>query len=633
MHRLTLVVAAGTAAAMGCGDRPRVTLEPVRIEGSSCGRPDGATGLVVTALGELPETVRAVPLGEVVDITDFPAGTRQIEVSVLGPAGTAAFGRTAPFALDALDDGAVLPIFMAPPDDGCPVTALGEARDRPLVIAAGDGALVVGGQGADGPLGTAEWYDPARGTFEAIDTPQALRGPRGAAGMVSATLPDGRVVLTGGDRPVFVVFDPATRTFVRTGALFELRAHHASVAIDERRVLVAGGCGMLDDLGLCVPGSERRRSFVIDVEAASEEDTIVDGPDLAIARVDGVAIREPGAVLLVGGRDEAGVAADAERIDPFEPPGGAGGQVLAAQGAAAPLISGATLVGFAPDGAAASGVVSVVVPGGDVRVEGTFGVRAGATLTPLEDGGVLVVGGDDVAPVARYLTVSGNVATQAVDPLALDGAPLGRAGHGAARLADGTVLVVGGRDAGGAPVDGAWVYRPSGDSPFTGAVTVTPGDIDAPLVPLDPAAVAPLFTLSGADGLGPWAVIGGMRPRELDATASLMIADGGVALLVGFVDAEHFDRVELREGAPARWIRRDVTDTERCGGEVIANGELGGGDRVDVAASVRDEQLTVSLGGRVVLACAIDDARAGLVGLAALDDSGTVTLSTISVVR
>jgi len=635
MSRLAPLVL--VAAAWGCGEPARVTLEPVVIGDSTCGRPVDARSLVVTALGEFAEDARAVAPGDPVDIGDFPTGTRQLEVSVLGPARVAAFGRTAPLELGALADGAAVPIFMAPPDDGCPVSPLAEPRDRPLVIAAGDGALVIGGRGDAGFLGTAEWYEPARGTFEAIETPQALRGPRGAAGMVAATLPDGRIVLSGGDRPVFVVFDPAARRFVRTGALFELRAYHAAVAIDDHRVLVAGGCGLLEGDGLCVPGSERRRSFVIDVDA--EADTILDGPDLAIARVGGAAIREPDTgggvrVLLVGGTDDTGVAAPTERIDPAAPPGGGGGDVLGATGGvAAALASGATVTGFGGDGLAASGRVEVVVPGGAVRAQGTFAPRAGATLTALEDGGVLVVGGDDAVPVARFRPVSGSIANAAADPIALDGTPLGRAGHGAARLADGTVLIAGGRDAAGAPLAGAWVYRPSGDAPFTGAVTVTPGDVDAPLVPLDPDAVAPPLTITGGAGIGGWVVIAGMRPREVALTASLRVETGGVALLLGFVDAERFDRVELREDDTVRLIRRDRSDAEACRGERLDAGALGGGARIGLAATIRGDALEVRLADRIVLACDLDGARAGQVGLAALGEGARVTLSTIAVAR
>lgn len=627
MQRLLGLAGAAALAACG-GDAARVELAPVRVDGSSCGRPDDARVLRVTALGEQRDDVRAVELGAPVDIADFPATTRQLEVEILGAGGAVrALGRTAPLELAALADGDDVPIFMAPPDDGCPVAPMLEARDAPLVIAAGDGALVVGGRGAGGALlGTAEWYDPATGAFEAVATPPAMRGPRGAAGMAAATLPDGRVVLVGGDRPIYVVFDPATRSFATPGAIFELRAHAAAVALDATRIFVAAGCGLLDDAGACVAGSGRARSFVVDVATGD----VVDGPALARERIDGAAFRQPavdgsasGARVLVAGGD-----ADAEWIDLDT----GDGDVVAGTGAAAAMLpSGSVLTAFAPGGAAPAGTVAIAAPvAGDARAEVPAAPRAGAALVALEDGEVLVVGGDDAAPVARYRASAGAVIAADVDPVALDGAPLGRAGHGAARLPDGTVLVAGGRDAGGAPLAGAWVYRPSGDGPFAGQVTVTPAaETETPLVPVDPARVEidPAYTLDAAgDALASWAVIGGIRPRDLTVTATLTI-EGGAALLFGFADPATFDRVELTDRA--RLIRRDGGgERELCAGEPVEPG----GAAAAVALDVRDGAVTARLGDRVVLACALD-ARAGLVGVAPRGDGARVTVSTISVVR
>jgi hypothetical protein len=623
---LPLAVVGSGLAACG-GDAARISLAPVEVPGSTCGRPADARSLKVTAQGEFLEDVRSIELGAPVDIADFPPGTRQLAVEVLGAGGVvAAFGRTAPFELTALADGDVVPIFMAPPDGGCPVGDLAEARDRPLVIAAGDGALVLGGRGGAGFLGTAEWYDPATGGFEPVATPQAYAGEFGATGVAAATLPDGRVVLVGGHRPIYTVFDPADRSFTTPGGLFEVRAHHAAVALDDDRLLLAGGCGQLQDVGVdrgeCLVGATQARTVVLDLR----DGALVDGPVLAIERIRPAALREADRVVVIGGHDDAGAPVEAERLDL----GGDTGTVIpGAGGAAAVLASGSAVAAFAGEGATASGTVAVVVPGVDAaRGQGTVAPRAGPVLVPLEDGDVLVVGGRDDVPVARYRPGTGAVIAAPVDPVDLAGAPIGRAGHGAARLPDGSVLVVGGRDAGGAPLAGAWVYRPDGDTPYTGAVSVTPAaDSDVPLVPLDPARVslAPAYRLDG--GL---VVIAGMTPRAFDLGATLAI-EGGAAVILGFADPTHHDAIELPAGGTARLVRRDgAAPAELCRGGALPD-DLAGG--VALAVSLRGEALEVRVDGEVVLACDLAEPRAGLVGVAALDDAARVTLSTVSVTR
>jgi hypothetical protein len=280
----------------------------------------------------------------------------------------------------------------------------------------------------------------------------------------------------------------------------------------------------------------------------------------------------------------------------------------------------------------------VVVPGIDAaRAGATATPRTGAVAVALEDGGVLVVGGDGgVEPAARYRPDTRRFEALDLAPDGLGGVLDDVAGQGAALLPDGSVLLVGGRDDGGVPLDTAAVFRPSGDTAFTGAVTVTPGGGEAgPLIALDPATVAldDDYVIAGGDGaaeIADWVVIGGMRPRQLDLE---MTFDGTeVAIVFGFVDAEHFDAVMLSAGGEVRWIRRDASAfSQRCVGEAISAGELGPATRATL--HVRDGAVRVELGPiddrRLVLDCAIEP-RAGLVGVAPVDP---VTLSTISVSR
>lgn len=621
------------------GDAARISIEPIELPDPRCGRPDDARTLKITAQGEFLEAVRSFEIGDepaLVEIADFPAETRQLVVEVLGAGGVVgAFGRSAPLELAALEDGDVIPVFMAPPDDGCAVPDMAEARDRPLVVAAGDGALVLGGIGVDEEgnpdlLGTAEWYDAATATFEVIETPQYMHGIRGAIGIAAATLPDGRVVLTGGDRPLYTVFDPTSRTFSTPGGLFEVRAYHAAVALDDNTVLLAGGCGFLDEnTHECTPVSTWSTTYRLDLR----DGALLDGPTVAVERIRPTAILESDRVIVVGGHDEAGAPVDAERLDPWADPSSEGVIVSGAGGASAVLASGSVVAAFASEGATAAGTVSVIVPGIDAaRGQGAAPPRSGPTLTALEDGEVLIVGGRDDVPVARYRPGSGTVVAAAVDPVNGADDPIGRAGHGAARLPDGTVLIVGGRDAGGAPIAGAWVYRPDGDAPFTSAASATPAaDPDVPLIPSDPERVvlAPAYQLEGdGDAVTGWAVIAGMTPRAFELSATIRI-EGGAAVLFGFQGAGRFDAVTLVAGEPVG-LRHDGVAVPACAGLPLPE-ELAGAEPVTV--SVRGDDLEVTVAGTMLLACDLGDARAGLVGLAALGDGARVTLSTVSVTR
>jgi hypothetical protein len=644
-----------------CGSPTRIRLEPVRVDAvSTCGFPDRADVQFVfaTALGDGPADVRNVPLDGAIEFDDFRAGTRQFEVKIVGAGGAVlALGRTAPLDMAALPDGSVVPVLMAPPEDGCPVGGLSTPRDRPIVVAAAGGALVIGGRfDAAAVSGTAEWYDPATGRFEPVETPSGMQGPRGAAEMSAATMPDGRIVLTGGARDIYVVFDPATRTFDPVArALTDTRAMHASVALDDDRVLLAGGCELDEDTGLCTVDGPLLTTKILHVSSGATED----GPELSVARLRGTAWREAAVadasdvrVLLVGGTDAGGAAAPAERIDPARLPGTGPGELVTFDGSmVAPLAAGSLFAGFAPLGATPDGSHDVAVPGIDTgRFPGNAPAREAPLLTTLEDGGVLVVGGDlGVTSIARYHADTGDVTLLplAAAPDGLDGV-IGE-GAGAALLPDGTVLIAGGHHAGGDPRTTAAVFRPAGDSPFAGGVTVTPGGGDpGGLVALDPATVSftDEYVIGSSSGeLARWVVVPAIRPRELDLTATLFV-EFGVAILLGMSDAEHFDAIELRSNnRVAQLVRRDGGEPQvLCSGteEVRAIDlipEPVGGNAVPTHLSVRlrDGTMEVRLGrdlpGTLVLECPLADARAGLVGIGSLGTDAEVTLSTISLNR
>jgi hypothetical protein len=631
--RAVAALAAGLAA---CGGGSRVQLVPLdAVPGSTCGRPADLRTVRVVALGDAEPVVAAVALGTTRDLADLPADTRQLTVEVLGAGGAlAAIGKSLPFELDALDDGATIPVAMAPPDGFCPVGAMAAARDQPLVVRAGDGALVLGGRAGGAPVVSAELYDPRTGRFSPVEVPAAWRD--GFTGVAATTLGDGRVLVTGGAAGAYAIFDPATRRFERPGTLAQTRAFHAAVALDDDRVLLAGGCAVVDDAPACGPGDADRASLILTLSTGG----LADGPAVTGPRVGGTAVLEASGdtltgaprVLLAGGTDGSDRFVEfAERVGLD----GARERVDGAVGLVAPLDAGGVLVAFAPAAAPALSSSSVIVPGrGAVRVASTEGA-AGATLTTLEDGSALAIAGE---VTLRYRPESASWRTAALR----GEAPAGIVGQGAVRLDDGTVLVVGGRDAADASA-AAFVYRPGLTGPFAGAVTATPdddggGDLadDNALTPLDPARFErdTRWRLTGAEGGRSWAVIGGPLVADgvLEATVG---TDDGVTALLGFVDPSRFDAVEVPAGAPARLVRHGAGGlAELCTGSPAP--ALGA---VTLTVSRRGARVVATVtpvgqaAGTTVLDCAAAAPARGRWGLAPVGATGVLDVDLISLRR
>jgi hypothetical protein len=111
--------------------------------------------------------------------------------------------------------------------------------------------LVTGGDGAYGPLASAEIYDPRTARFSPTGSMVI------ASSLHTATLlPDGRVLVAGGGDsagglcfPLAEIYDPTTGTFTRTGALTTNRCGHTATPLADGRVLLAAGTSNWEGTG------------------------------------------------------------------------------------------------------------------------------------------------------------------------------------------------------------------------------------------------------------------------------------------------------------------------------------------------------------------------------------------------
>jgi hypothetical protein len=624
--------ACAIACAGACSD-PAARVALVNT-GGGCGRPAGATELRIIAYAASGEVVRTLdPAGDTVDIGDFPGDTEQLGVEVvIGGGEVGAVGKSAPLDFLALPDGAQIPVFMAPVEDFCPAAEMLEPRAAPLVARTSTGVLVVGGTDRSGaPLGTAERYDPAANRFVPVTVPGVL-GQAGFVGAALAAMPDGRVVVSGGRQSVIAVYDPDADAFGETKLIIEGRAFHGAIAIDDTHLLTTAGCA--EAAGAC--GAPRLDSHVYDVDEPGGDNA--PGPMLAAGRV-GATLFDTGLqrdgrreLVAAGGAAAAGAAdgTAADRLALDEPAGTAIAGTFAQPAA---LDGGGVLTAFGSDGAAAaSGAASVIAPAAAAaRAVGPAPALRGARLVALEDGRVLGVGGGQPA-VVRYDPTTELWQTLPFPP-GSPSRPDELVAPRLIRLADGSVLVLGGTIA-GQPVARTWIYRPALLGPATGSVTAVPsGESRANvLTPEDPATVsrAAGWTIAAPPGELARALVGGPRAANGSVRAVVRVRAGGAALIAQQQAPGQAIVGELVPGAPARVVRLAGAEVRTlCSGAPVAGFDpaspailslaIGGGR----AALVRD--------GATLASCGIDGAARGAWGVGAI--GGEVVVETVRVAR
>jgi hypothetical protein len=109
--------------------------------------------------------------------------------------------------------------------------------------------LVAGGTSAAGTfaLSSAELYNPATGTWSVTGSMHQGRSGINGAGASATLLPDGQVLIAGGEGANFnplssaELYDPATGKFTRTGSMPTGRAGQSATLLNDGQVLMAEG--------------------------------------------------------------------------------------------------------------------------------------------------------------------------------------------------------------------------------------------------------------------------------------------------------------------------------------------------------------------------------------------------------
>jgi hypothetical protein len=286
--------------------------------------------------------------------------------------------------------------------------------------------LVAGGAGPQGPLATAELYDPASGTWSTTGSMHSARDSHTAT-----LLPNGKVLVSPGFGPsdTAEVYDPASGTWSTTGLLVWRRSSSTATLLPNGKVLLAAG-----------EGSELLATAEV-FDAAAGTGTWKATTSMAIPRYRHRATLLPnGQVLVTGGIHYTGPIVQPEKYDPASGTWSAAGSMTSARydHTATLLPNGKLFVtgGGSWNGALATAEVYDPASGTWSAAASMAEPRSEHTATLLPNGKLLVAGGNVLA-TAEY-----DPASDTWSATASMAKP--RFGHTATLLNNGKVLVVGG---------------------------------------------------------------------------------------------------------------------------------------------------------------------------------------------
>ena len=353
-----------------------------------------------------------------------------------------------------------------------PTGSLGMPREGHTATLLTNGEVLIAGGSAIQPgwpvWASAELYSSLAGTFRPI--PGSMTAPR--SGHTATLLPDGRVLIVGGDRSFggatgassqasAELYDPSTQAFTETGAMTTARTYHTATLLPDGRVLIAGGENFNEK-------GEQTSLGSAELYDPSTGKFTATGSMTAARSFFTATLLTSGKVLVSGyfnyDSPDSDVLEHAELYDPvtgaFSLTGEAAYPEYALRIASSSLLTNGDVLNTLEDQCDPDDLTELYHPstGTFDRNAKTSVVRGNTKAAVLPDGKVLLAGGDysthqfPYASAELYDPATGLFST----PI-----PTGSGGgHTATLLQDGTVLLAGGWVCCGQTISSAEIYRP-----------------------------------------------------------------------------------------------------------------------------------------------------------------------------
>jgi hypothetical protein len=322
-------------------------------------------------------------------------------------------------------------------------------RERHSAVLLADGrVLISGGYGDMGAIASAEIFDPVAGDF--TETAGELNEARYTH--TSTLLDDGKVLLAGGFGTssylhTAEIFDPATGTFSTTDAMDQARTGHTATRLQDGKVIVVGGLNLGDDTaGPEQAEGQPARAEIYDPGAGTWAFSDAMGNPRYVHTA---APLDDGRVGVLGGLRIANGQNFLTSVEVYDPSGNdfsnATPLPLGVRSAALEQMADGRLVytgGIGSGGATFSTVYVATSIDGPWNLNSSMGTgRFAHTLNGLDDNHLVIAGGvraGDTTASAELVDLSGGAVYALPDMAAA------RLGHTATTLEDGTVLITGG---------------------------------------------------------------------------------------------------------------------------------------------------------------------------------------------